>query len=312
MTNRIFWLIAMAVAAMFLVAPHSAQAQTRTWVSGVGDDVNPCSRTAPCKTFAGAISKTAAGGEINCIDNGAYGSVTIVKSIAIVCDGVEAGVLASNSNAIVINAAASDTVFLSGLDLFGTNAATSGVRILQAKAVHIARTKIRGFTVAGVNVAPTAAGASIKVEVADSVLFDNPGAGILAKPTSNGIVRIALDRVHVARSGLDGVTLDASTTTGSVKGVISDSVFASNVVNGISIVSNGPAAEAMIDRASVFDNATGISANGAGAVVRFTNSNVSANTTGVAQIGSGFALSFVTNAVAGNTANGTFGTTALK
>ena len=36
-----------------------AQAQaTRTWVSGVGDDVNPCSRTAPCKTFAGAISKT--------------------------------------------------------------------------------------------------------------------------------------------------------------------------------------------------------------------------------------------------------------
>jgi len=36
--------------------------------SGVGDDANPCSRTAPCKTFAGAISKTAAAGEINCLD----------------------------------------------------------------------------------------------------------------------------------------------------------------------------------------------------------------------------------------------------
>lgn len=312
MTNRVFWMIAMAVAAMFLIAPLSAQAQTRTWVSGVGDDVNPCSRTAPCKTFAGAIGKTAAGGEINCIDNGAYGAVTIVKSIAIVCDGVEAGVLASNSNAIVVNAAASDTVFLSGLDLLGTNAATSGVRILQAKAVHVAKTKIRGFTVAGINVAPTAAGASIKVEVVDSVLFDNPGAGILAKPTSNGVVRIALDRVHVARSGLDGVTLDGSTTTGSVKGVISDSVFASNAVNGIGLVSNGSAAEAMVDRASVFDNATGISVIGAGALLRFTNSNVSANAIGVTQGNNGNALSFVTNAVAGNTANGTFGTTALK
>ncbi|RWC48926.1 MAG: right-handed parallel beta-helix repeat-containing protein, partial [Mesorhizobium sp.] len=72
-------LAALLLASVFLIAPASAQA-TRTWVSGVGDDVNPCSRTAPCKTFAGAISKTAAGGEINCIDSGAYGAVTITKS----------------------------------------------------------------------------------------------------------------------------------------------------------------------------------------------------------------------------------------
>ena len=56
-------LLALAVgflAPLLASAPAHAQA-TRTWVSGVGDDVNPCSRTAPCKTFAGAISKTAAG-----------------------------------------------------------------------------------------------------------------------------------------------------------------------------------------------------------------------------------------------------------
>ena len=68
------------------VQPAEAQA-TRTWVSGVGDDANPCSRTAPCKTFAGAISKTAAGGEINCLDPGGFGAVTITKSMTIDCTG---------------------------------------------------------------------------------------------------------------------------------------------------------------------------------------------------------------------------------
>src|SRR5262245_11041461 len=77
--------------------PAFAQA-TRTWVSGVGDDANPCSRTAPCKTFAGAISKTVSGGIINCIDPGGFGAVTITKSITIDCQGTFAGILASGTN----------------------------------------------------------------------------------------------------------------------------------------------------------------------------------------------------------------------
>src|SRR5258707_5606330 len=86
----------------------SAQA-TRTWISGVGDDVNPCSRTAPCKTFAGAISKTAANGEINCLDPGGFGAVTITKSIQIICDGVQqAGVLVNGGNGVNINITSTD------------------------------------------------------------------------------------------------------------------------------------------------------------------------------------------------------------
>src|SRR5215468_7208489 len=77
----------------------SAQA-TRTWVSGVGDDVNPCSRTAPCKTFAGAISKTAAGGEISVLDPGGYGAVTITKSITISGNGDDTSILVSGTNGI--------------------------------------------------------------------------------------------------------------------------------------------------------------------------------------------------------------------
>ena len=110
-------------------APVGAQA-TRTWVSGVGDDANPCSRTAPCKTFAGAISKTAAAGEINVLDPGGFGGVTITKSITISSESFEAGVLVSGTNAIVINAAAADIVILRGLDIEGLGTGLSGIRWL--------------------------------------------------------------------------------------------------------------------------------------------------------------------------------------
>src|SRR5438445_3623083 len=89
--------------------PLWAQA-TRTWVSGVGDDANPCSRTAPCKTFAGAISKTAAAGEISVLDPGGYGAVTITKSISIVAAGAEGSILGSGTNGVAINAAPTDVV----------------------------------------------------------------------------------------------------------------------------------------------------------------------------------------------------------
>src|SRR5438067_11885330 len=117
----------------------SAQA-SRTWVSGVGDDVNPCSRTAPCKTFAGAISKTAPGGEIDCLDPGGFGQVTITKSITIDCDSGTGGasVLASVGAGILINAnPASDVIYLRNLGINGLNAATSGVRVLAALTVHL-------------------------------------------------------------------------------------------------------------------------------------------------------------------------------
>src|SRR3954452_1504393 len=103
----------LAIAAGFLTpllasAPASAQA-TRTWVSGVGDDVNPCSRTAPCKTFAGAISKTAAAGEINCLDPGGFGTVTITKSLTIDCVGTLGSILAAGTNGVNVNDSATAT-----------------------------------------------------------------------------------------------------------------------------------------------------------------------------------------------------------
>ena len=122
----LFLSLTSALLALCLIAlPAYAQA-TRTWVSGVGDDANPCSRTAPCKTFAGAISKTAVKGEINCLDPGGFGAVTITKSITISCEIGTAGVLVSGTNEIVVSVLASDIVYLRGLDIQGHHDRSGG------------------------------------------------------------------------------------------------------------------------------------------------------------------------------------------
>src|SRR3954470_11542792 len=128
----------LVVAALALPGTAFGQA-SRTWVSGVGDDANPCSRTAPCKTFAGAVSKTAVKGEINCLDPGGFGGVTITKALTIKCHYTEGGVLVAGTNAIVVNAAATDKVTLKGLDINGTGVGAPvslvGVKVLSARAV---------------------------------------------------------------------------------------------------------------------------------------------------------------------------------
>src|SRR3954453_20841132 len=134
-----------ALALLALAVPSSALGQaTRTWVSGVGDDANPCSRTAPCKTFAGAISKTANGGEINCLDPGGFGGVTIGKSLTIKCHYTEGGVLVAGTNAIVVNATATDKVTLKGLDINGTGVGAPislvGVRVFSRNGVPLGAT----------------------------------------------------------------------------------------------------------------------------------------------------------------------------
>jgi hypothetical protein len=154
-----------------VLSATSAHAQaTRTWVSGVGDDANPCSRTAPCKTFAGAISKTAPNGEINVLDPGGFGGVTITKSITISSEGFEAGVLVSGTNGIIVNAAATDEITLKGLDIEGLGSGLNGVNILSASKVHIIKCSIHNFTQSGVNLAgPTGA----RVVVQDSIITSN-------------------------------------------------------------------------------------------------------------------------------------------
>jgi len=215
---------AMIIATLFSV-PANAQA-TRTWVSGVGDDANPCSRTAPCKTFAGAISKTAAGGEINVLDPGGFGPVTITKSISILSQ-FEAGVLVSGSgtNGIVVNAAASDKVLLEGLDIEGlVGTGLNGVNMIGGGKLVVRKCSIRNFTGNGVNVVGTA---NARAFVEDSLIIGNGGgvnlhgAGGVA---NNGFLERSLvdfnTNFAVRVDGASTLILSGSTLSGSSSSII--------------------------------------------------------------------------------------------
>jgi hypothetical protein len=195
-------LAAMAAAASFLfMSSVPGFAQTRTWVSGVGDDANPCSRTAPCKTFAGAISKTAAGGEINILDAGGFGTVTITKSISIIGEGATAGVLASFTNGIIVNSATA-VVYLRGLDIEGAGTGLSGIRIISAAAVYIEKVQIRGFLsnqAANYAIDVENAAGGVKVHVSDSTITNNL-RGVGVNPTGTGTATVALDKVTIEQN----------------------------------------------------------------------------------------------------------------
>jgi hypothetical protein len=228
MRNLALLLAAALLASLSIVAPAQAQA-TRTWVSGVGDDANPCSRTAPCKTFAGAISKTAAHGEINVLDPGGFGAVTITKSISIISESVQAGVLVDGTNAIIINAAAGDVVLLKGLNIQGLgpggNVATSlnGVRILSAAKVHITKSLIQGFTSLtdgnGVAIVPTVN--PVTVFISETTITKNR-QGIFVNPTNPALVTVFVDRVVLQGNSATAIRTTANGTIRVTNSVITD------------------------------------------------------------------------------------------
>jgi parallel beta-helix repeat protein len=302
------------VCAMFYVAPANAQA-TRTWVSGVGDDLNPCSRTAPCKTFAGAISKTATHGEINCLDPGAFGAVTIGKALSIVCQYTEGGALATlGSNDIVVNAPVDASIFLSGLDLQGANTGFNGVRFIAGASLQISNCIIRNFGGAnGTGISFQPGGAS-RLFVTDTVISNNGnaggGAGILIQPTgAGGSARVTLDNVRVVNNNGIGIRMEGAGNT-SVAGNrinIYNSQVSGNTT-GISAVTpvGNSFIEASVVHSTVFGNTTGILANGAAAVIRVSTTTINANGTGVTTVSSGQVRSYGDNLLDGNTAPGAF------
>src|SRR4051812_6114695 len=193
------------VTLLALSVPAHAQA-TRTWVSGVGDDFNPCSRTAPCKTFSGAISKTAASGEINCLDPGGFGTITITKSITLNCHEEFGSILASGVPGVIINALSTDKVILRNLQINGivgtATPGTIGVRILSAGRVSIENCVITQFSQQGVLDARTSG--NTKLSIQDSTISFNTAAGVSL--TATGTSFTVLDNVR-SLYNLNGVSV---------------------------------------------------------------------------------------------------------
>ena len=281
-----------------------AQAQaTRTWVSGVGDDVNPCSRTAPCKTFAGAISKTFINGEINCLDPGGYGAVTITKSITIDCEDTQGSILSSGTNGVNVSLGASNvndplrSVRLRGLSIngagasgaVGTSTGLTGVNVNSgntvAVKVFIEEVIIQNFTTTGIFF--NANGGNLVVNDSEiiNVGFTTGTTQSAIRADSSGASRVdvTVDNVH-CDTNLQGIRFEDN-----VAGHVRNSTASNNVLNGFVVFAGTASSEMTIDNSSANSNDQfGVFAGGTGAftgTVRLTGVTLINNTTNQINIG---------------------------
>ena len=302
--NKFRFTIQILAIAIFTFAFASmAQAQaSRTWVSGVGDDANPCSRTAPCKTFAGAISKTAACGEINAIDPAGFGAVTITKSITIDGTGTHASILASLVTGITINALSTDVITIRGVSIDGFCNGLRAMNILQAKTVNIEDCVMFRFAGPGILVNESS---DLNLNVRNTVVRDNTGAG-LDLNTTTGQVRASLYEVSLIgnANGLHAKNNTRVTAT--------NSVFSNNTTNGILAdgISGGAVATVRVWNSLISTNGgNGVRAGngGAGASgVEIGQCQIDNNTSNGVLVSGGAAVveTFGNNSIRGNGTDG--------
>ncbi len=295
MHNRRVLFFAAAAFAFAVAGPAHAQTATRTWVSGVGDDANPCSRTAPCKTFSGAISKTSGGGEINCLDPGGYGTLTITKSITIDCTGTNGSILASGTTGIIIatDSVSGMIVRIRGISINGTLSGSRGISITGTgtfdNAISIENCVIDGFQLFGI-----ANSAKIgRLLVKDTAVRNNYGTAVGVSPTAGNTstVKATLDNVSTFDSGF-GFAFGSG-----VQAVVKNSIAQGHVTAGVEADSG---ATVSIVSSVITGNATGIVAS-AGSTIRVRDSDVTFNTAGF----SGTVQSHVNNSFVNNGAGGT-------
>jgi hypothetical protein len=305
-----FTIQGLAVVIFTLAFVSLAQAQaTRTWVSGVGDDVNPCSRTAPCKTWAGAISKTFINGEIDALDEGGFGTLTITKSITI--EGTFGGgfgsTLASGTVGFTVNAVANAndplrTVRLRNLSItgvgasgaVGTRTGTNGVRILSALNVFIENTLITDFSNRGITDERTSGGGLF---VTDTIVRNCGASGIVV--IGSGVAtKAVLDNVHADLNGSSGIVV-----SGSVNQMVVRNCSANKNTGG-GMVAELSSKMDIINSISV-NNATGVESD-TSAEIRVSRTTISRNTANGLGLGGGTILSYGTNEVSANTGNETF------
>jgi len=298
-----FTIKVLAIAIFTFAFASMAQAQaSRTWVSGVGDDANPCSRTAPCKTFAGAISKTAQFGEIDALDPGGFGALTITKGITIDGGGGQvASVLVAGSNGILVNAPAGDTVILRNLRLNGLLGTASpglaGVRWIAGKALIVENCYIFGFSTNGIDVAFTTA-VQAQLTVSNCWIEHIQSSGVaLQNSNASGSVLATLSNVILNHNGT-GITVNQRSHADLTFCNLSMNSNAGGVVQGAG------GEELNIDSSQISFNPDGVQT--LQGVARVGNSLIGGNGNGLHQIG-GILETYGTNRNRGN-GNNTLGT----
>lgn len=308
--RRSLFFVFFGIALCFCAMTSAAQAQaTRTWVSGVGDDANPCSRTAPCKTIPGAYSRTAVGGEIDALDPGGFGTVTISKSITIDGGGGQvASILASSTNGVVINGGANDRIILRNLRINGVSQSSfpglTAIIFNSGLVLNVENCYIENFGTNGITFQPTV---KATLNVFDSVIDNAGNDGIIFSTAASGggVARANLRNVKISNSGNNGMEIGANARV---------AIYASNISSNGLVTSTGDGILANGANTGV-DVGNSVSSNNGGSgihtqntgIIRVSNSVLSENGNLGVNTDSGMTFSGINNIVQGNAGgNGTF------
>jgi len=294
--KRVYLVIALSIC----VVTSSAFAQaTRTWVSGVGSDANPCSRTAPCQTFAGAISKTASGGIIDALDPGGFGSVTVTKPITIEGTGTLASILASGGQGIVVNitSGTNRNVVLRDIQINGTGVSlgTNGISFIAGDSLTVEHCSVQQFSGNGIVFQPNS---NAFMKVTDSYIYLT-GTGIHSIGVGAGFANTNVWNTTLHRNGT-GINGDERSKT-----TVRHSDVAGSTADGI-LGTSTTQSQVMVDFTVADNNGTGIRANGGNTFVDVNNSTITGNGTGVSSTASGQICSYLNNRLEFNTAPGAF------
>jgi hypothetical protein len=299
------------VTAMFS-SPGGGGPSARSFVSAtLGNDSNPCTRAAPCLTFAAALNQTTAGGEIDVLDPGDFGPVTITEAISIEAAGDGGVMTAPGTSAITIRAGANDTVNLSGLIFDGANGAgTSGVVFSSGSRLIMRNCVVQGFTTSGIAFTPGSGSATTaQLTVQDTTIVNN-GMGIWINPTGGIAADVTLRWLRIDNNIGEGLRVDSTGSAAAVSATLADSSTSFNGGIGIDTVSGAPNATLAVSRiVAVSNGGAGIrSAQAANGIASVTvgNATVRANAIGLQTVGGGSLLSYGNNQVTGNASNGSF------
>jgi hypothetical protein len=299
--SRRIWVIGIVVGGALALPASSLAQATRTWVSGVGDDANPCSRTAPCKTWAGAISKTAAGGEIDALDPGGFGAVTITKSITLDGGGGQvASILVAGTPGITVAAANGDQVTIRNLRLdgLGTTAfpGTTGINFISGGTLRVENTQIFGFSQSGI--ADTSNSPTTNMVISGTTIDDGAGDGVMVAPPSNTAAQALLENDSLENNRC-GLAVGAFGPNGGTPDFTNHCGLADSGVPAVQV-------NVSVDPSSMSENTdTGVMADGSPAIIYMTGATVFGNGTGLAPINGGRIVSVgANNSVFGNGSDG--------
>ena len=297
--KRILEALALAIGVFILGAATSlawAQAN-RTWVSGVGDDADPCSRTSPCQTFNGAIFKTMAGGQINAVDAiDQIGSTIISKAITI--DGGGATIMANGSTGFIANAGPNDVVVLRNLSINGIGTGVNGIRFNAGGTLHVENMQILGSGMTGGGVTGNGIdfnpSGNSKLFVSNSSIRDNAFVGIYVRPIGSANAQVTLNHVQ-----LENNTTGLFVSDGGSVSVV-DSVATGNAGTGFQAASSARPAIIQLERSVSSNNGTfGARTDGPFSQIWLSNSTITSNFIGLASAG-GNIVTFSNNAIASN------------